>query len=48
MDSGIDNSSASLIDQAGVTQSLELSPSTENAWIEVIHKMDSVYADLVR
>ncbi|MEW8015463.1 MAG: ATP-binding protein [Candidatus Sedimenticola endophacoides] len=39
---------ASLIDQAGVTESLELTPSTERAWIEVIHKMDSVYADLVR
>ncbi len=37
----------SLIDQAGVTESLQLSPSTESAWIEVIHKMDSVYADLV-
>lgn len=39
---------ASLIKKAGVTESLELSPSTESAWIEVIHKMDSVYADLVR
>lgn len=39
---------ASLIDQAGVTESLELAPTTESAWIEVIHKMDSVYADLVR
>ncbi len=38
---------SSLISQAGVTESLELSPSTESAWIEVIHKMDSVYADLV-
>ncbi len=38
----------SLINQAGVTESLELAPSTESAWIEVIHKMDSVYADLVR
>lgn len=37
----------SLIDEAGVTQSLQLTASTENAWIEVIHKMDSVYADLV-
>jgi len=41
-------SPSSLIDQAGVTASLELAPSTESAWIEVIHKMDSVYADLVR
>lgn len=42
------NSDTSLIDQAGVTESLALAPSTESAWIEVIHKMDSVYADLVR
>ncbi len=38
----------SLIDQAGVTESLELAPATESAWIEVVRKMDSVYADLVR
>ncbi len=38
----------SLIDKAGVTGSLDLPPSAEIAWIEVIHKMDSVYADLVR
>jgi len=44
---GVEETDASLIDQAGVTESLELSPSTESAWIEVIHKMDSVYADLV-
>ena len=37
----------SLIHEAGVTRSMELTPSTESAWIEVIHKMDSVYADLV-
>lgn len=37
----------SLIDRAGVTESLQLTPSTESVWIEVIHKMDSVYADLV-
>jgi two-component system, NtrC family, sensor histidine kinase HupT/HoxJ len=48
MSKGIDDYGSSLIDQAGVTQSLELNPSTESAWIEVIHKMDSVYADLVR
>ncbi|MCP3670579.1 MAG: PAS domain S-box protein [Gammaproteobacteria bacterium] len=47
MGKGSEETSASLIDQAGVTQSLELTPSTESAWIEVIHKMDSVYADLV-
>lgn len=39
--------SPSLIDEAGVTHSMELTASTESAWIEVIHKMDSVYADLV-
>ncbi len=48
MDKGTEEKEASLIDQAGVTESLELTPSTESAWIEVIHKMDSVYADLVR
>jgi two-component system sensor histidine kinase HupT/HoxJ len=48
MGKGIQENDASLIDQAGVTESLELTPSTESAWIEVIHKMDSVYADLVR
>ncbi|MCP4010414.1 MAG: PAS domain-containing protein [Proteobacteria bacterium] len=47
MSSEIQKKSTSLIDEAGVTQSLQLSASTENAWIEVIHKMDSVYADLV-
>ena len=44
---GLKQTPASLIDRAGVTESLELAPSTESAWIEVIHKMDSVYADLV-
>ncbi len=48
MSNNTQETNASLIDQAGVTQSLELTPSTESAWIEVIHKMDSVYADLVR
>ncbi len=38
----------SLIHRAGVSESLQLNPSTETAWIEVIQKMDSVYADLVR
>ncbi|MES9884177.1 MAG: ATP-binding protein [Sedimenticola sp.] len=40
-------STGSLINQAGVTESLELNPTTEHAWIEVIQKMDEVYADLV-
>ncbi len=48
MTRGMDETDTSLIDQAGVTESLELAHSTEDAWIEVIHKMDSVYADLVR
>lgn len=47
MNNRSDNGEVSLIDQAGVTEFLELSPSTEAVWIEVIHKMDSVYADLV-
>ncbi len=34
-----DETSTSLINRAGVTESLELTPSTESAWIEVIHKM---------
>ena len=37
-----------LIDQAGVLESLSLRHPDEEAWIEVIHKMDSVYADLVQ
>ncbi len=38
----------SLIDKVGMSESLQLSETTENAWIEVIQKMDMVYADLVR
>ena len=37
----------SLARNAGVEEDLVLSPSTEIAWIEVIQKMESVYADLV-
>ncbi len=44
----LDETTASLIDRAGVTESLQLAPSTESVWIDVIRKMDSVYADLVR
>ncbi len=36
-----------LIDKVGVLESLSISHPDEEAWIEVIHKMDSVYADLV-
>jgi len=37
----------SLIAQVGGQENLELSTAGESAWIEVIHKMDSVYADLI-
>ena len=37
-----------LIEQAGVADTLGQSIVTEDAWIDVIHKMDEVYADLVR
>ena len=36
-----------LIDQAGVADTIALNPTSEDAWIEVIEKMDQVYADLV-
>jgi two-component system sensor histidine kinase HupT/HoxJ len=42
-----DRYSTSLIDKAGVSEPLALSETTEHAWIEVIQKMDKVYADLV-
>ena len=48
MNKGADGNYASLINKAGVTESLEVAPSTQSARIEVIPKMDSVYADLVR
>ena len=38
----------SLIDKVGMDEPLQLSETTEGAWIEVIQKMDKVYADLVR
>ncbi|MCF6209611.1 MAG: ATP-binding protein [Gammaproteobacteria bacterium] len=41
-------SSHSLIRDAGVVRALDLSPATEVAWIEVVQKMESVYADLVQ
>jgi len=37
-----------LIERAGVADSLGQSSMSEDAWIDVIHKMDEVYADLVR
>lgn len=39
---------ASLIDQVGVPEQLSHDFPKEEAWIEVIQKMDEVYADLVR
>ena len=36
-----------LIDEAGVAYALTLNEAGEEAWIEVIQKMDAVYADLV-
>lgn len=41
------HSGTSLARNAGVDEDLILSPSAEIAWIEVIQKMESVYADLV-
>jgi len=38
----------SLIQNAGVEVTLELAPATEIAWVEVVQKMESVYADLVQ
>ncbi len=40
--------SSSLIHSAGVASALELAPATESAWIDVVQKMESVYADLVQ
>lgn len=44
----LEHAETSLLDRAGIGESLTLPSSTEAAWIEVIQKMDSVYADLVR
>ncbi len=38
----------SLIQNSGVEVVLELTPATETAWVEVVQKMESVYADLVQ
>lgn len=37
-----------LIHRAGVADTVDLGAATEEAWIEVIHRMDAVYADLVQ
>ncbi len=42
-----DAGAGSLLARAGVDDVLALSPDTESAWVEVIQKMDEVYADLV-
>ncbi len=39
---------SSLVQHAGVEETLELTPATETAWIDVVQKMESVYADLVQ
>jgi two-component system sensor histidine kinase HupT/HoxJ len=39
--------SDSLINKVGMDESLTLNETTEHAWIDVIQKMDKVYADLV-
>lgn len=36
-----------LIQRAGVARTLDMTPVSEEAWIEVVQKMDAVYADLV-
>lgn len=42
------NAPSGLIAKVGARENLPLSTTSEEAWIEVIHKMDAVYADLVR
>ena len=37
-----------LIEQVGAMEVMALNPDSEAGWIDVIHKMDDVYADLVR
>ncbi len=46
--SDMHNQPTSLLMQAGLSGALELDANSESAWIEVIRKMDSIYADLVR
>ncbi len=41
-------SSSRLIDRAGVADALHTPAHAEEAWIDVIHRMDEVYADLVQ
>ena len=37
-----------MIEQVGAMEVLALNPDSETAWIDVIHKMDDVYTELVR
>jgi two-component system, NtrC family, sensor histidine kinase HupT/HoxJ len=43
-----DNHEQSLLARAGVAQAVSLGEPSEDAWIEVIQKMDAVYAELVQ
>ena len=47
MTKSVQHSNERLIDLANASDVLELNPSAENMWIEVIHKMDDIYIDLV-
>lgn len=49
IDSGTQHSSTRLTDQVGLSAELQLltDQAQENAWIEVIQRMDDIYADLV-
>ncbi|MFA5951802.1 MAG: ATP-binding protein [Hyphomicrobium sp.] len=44
---GVGETSRHLIRDAGVAHTLDLTPVNEEAWIEVIQKMDAFYAELV-
>lgn len=43
-----DPARSGLIERAGVAEVIALTPASEEAWIDVIRKMDQVYSDLVR
>jgi len=44
---GITKHETDLIEQVGAMEVLALNPDSEASWIDVIHKMDDVYADMV-
>lgn len=50
IDSSLQRSSTSLTDQVGLTPELQqqADQAEDHAWIEVIHRMDEIYTDLVR